>query len=151
MKKALAGEPLPVFGDGSQTRSFTFISEVAACLAETPFVAGARNQIFNVGADERMSVKDLAGHVCRILGVKENLVFLPARQEVMHAHADHSRVRSVFPEVFADCTAVVDGLAVMAAYLKSHPIPETTECPCDIEIMDRLPASWAERLEARLV
>jgi UDP-glucose 4-epimerase len=150
MKKGLAGEPLPIFGDGSQTRSFTFISEVAACLAETPFVAGAKNQIFNVGTDERMSVRDLAGHVCRILGVKENLVFLPARQEVMHAHADHSRVRSVFPKVFADCPAVVDGLAVMAAYLKSHPIPKTTECPSDIEIMDGLPPSWAGRFELRL-
>jgi UDP-glucose 4-epimerase len=147
MKKALAGEPLPIFGDGSQTRSFTYISEVAKCLVEAPFNADARNQIFNIGSDERMSVRYLAEHICRILGVKVQLVFLPARQEVMHAHADHSRVRSVFPKVFAESPAVVEGLAVMAGYLKSHPIPEVTECPSNIEIMDQLPPSWSARIQ----
>jgi UDP-glucose 4-epimerase len=149
MKNALAGEPLPIFSDGSQTRSFTYISGVAKCLAEAPFVDGARNQIFNIGTDERMSVKDLAGHICRILGVREDLVFLPARQEVIHAHADHSRVRNVFPKVLAECPGVVDGLAVTAEYVKSHPIPKITECPSGIEIFDRLPPSWAARFQAR--
>jgi UDP-glucose 4-epimerase len=149
MKKALAGEPLPIFGDGSQTRSFTYISGVARCLAEAPLVAEARNQVFNIGTDERMSVKDLAGHICRILGAREDLVFLPARQEVSHAHSDHSRLRNVFPQALAEFPTVVDGLAAMAAYLKSHPIPETTECPSGIEIFDRLPPSWAARFQRR--
>jgi UDP-glucose 4-epimerase len=146
MKNALAGEPLPIFGDGSQTRSFTYIDEVAACLAEAPFVAAARNQIFNVGGDEQMSVKDLAEHVCRILGVKPSLRFLPARQEVTHAHCDHARVRAVFPLIVSHCRPIVEGLRIMADDLKSRPIPAVTECPTGIEILDRLPPSWAARL-----
>jgi UDP-glucose 4-epimerase len=149
MKNALAGEPLPIFGDGLQTRSFTYIAEVAQCVAMAPFVAGARNQIFNLGSDNRMSVKELAEHICRIFGVKEQLRFLPARQEVMHAHSDHSRVREVFPEVFAASPTVVEGLTAMADYIKSHPIPQITECPSEIEIMDRLPPSWAARFQVR--
>jgi UDP-glucose 4-epimerase len=149
MKNAMAGEPLPVFGDGLQTRSFTYISAVAGCIADAPFVAEAKNQVFNLGSDEPMSVKDLAGHICRILGVREDLVFLPARQEVMHAHEDHSRVRSAFPKLLAGSLSVVDGLAAMAKYVRSHPVPKVTECPCAIEISDRLPPSWATRIQSR--
>jgi UDP-glucose 4-epimerase len=150
MKNAVAGEPLPIFGNGSQTRSFTYISGVAKCLAEAPFVAEASNQVFNIGTDERMSVRDLAGHICRILGVREDLVFLPARREVIHAHADHSRVRNVFPKVLAESPTLVDGLVATADYVKSHPIPRVTECPSAIEILDQLPPSWAARLQRGL-
>ncbi|MFY9747903.1 MAG: NAD-dependent epimerase/dehydratase family protein [Acidobacteriaceae bacterium] len=146
MKKAMASEPLPVFGDGSQTRSFSYITSVAECIAQAPCVPAAKDQLFNVGGDEPMSVKDLAGHVSRILGKKENLQFLPARHEVAHAHADHSRVRSAFPEAFAGSPDIVEGLRLMVEWVKSNPAPAVTECPSRIEIMDQLPPSWAARV-----
>jgi UDP-glucose 4-epimerase len=145
MKKAMTGEPLPVFGDGSQTRSFSYITSVAECIAEAPFVAGAKDQVFNVGGDEAMSVRDLAGHICRIFETKENLSYLPARHEVAHAHADHSLVHNTFPELLAGSLGLVDGLERMAEWVKSNPIPETTECPSGIEIANQLPPSWAAR------
>jgi UDP-glucose 4-epimerase len=146
MKKALAGEPLPIFGDGSQTRSFSYITGVAESIAEAPFVAGAKNQTFNIGGDELMSVKDLAGHICRILGTREDVSFLPARHEVVHAHADHSRVRSIFPKLLASSPSLLDGLLTMAEWVKSSPIPEVTGCPSRIEILNQLPPSWAAKL-----
>jgi UDP-glucose 4-epimerase len=146
MKNILSGEPLPIFGDGSQTRSFSYISGVSECLAEAPFVNEARNRVFNIGTDEQMSVKELAGHVCRLFGARENLVFLPARDEVSHAHADHTQVRKVFPKAFDDWTTTADGLSAMADHVKNHVLPKITDCPSAIEIPDRLPPSWAARL-----
>ena len=146
MKRALAGEPLPIFGDGSQTRSFSYITPVAACLAQAPLVDAARNETFNVGGDEAMSVRELAGHICRILGTKEQLQMLPARHEVAHAHADHTRVRRAFPEAFAEAPDIVEGLGRMAEWVRSNPMPEVTECPSPIEIRDQLPPSWAARV-----
>ncbi len=142
MKNALTRNPLPIFGDGSQTRSFSYISEIAQCLADAPFVAAARNKVFNLGSDERMSIRDLAGHICRIFGAKEELKFLPPRQEVINAHADHSLVRSAFPELFEAQTSVTDGLRMTAEFVRSNPVPEITECPSRIEISDQLPVSW---------
>jgi UDP-glucose 4-epimerase len=146
LKRALAGEPLPIFGDGAQTRSFSYITQVAQCLAEAPFIAAAKNKVFNIGGDERMSVKDLAGHVCRVLGVEEHLIFQAPRMEVTHAHADHALVRSVFGGAFETSTTIVDGLIAMADYVRSVPIPELTECPSEIEITDLLPPAWGARL-----
>jgi UDP-glucose 4-epimerase len=146
IKNALTGKPLPIFGDGLQTRSFSYITDVARCIAAAPFVAAAKNQVYNIGGDESMTVKDLAGHVCRSLGVKEDLLFLPPRHEVMHAHSDHSRVRSAFPELFKFLTTIVDGLQITAEHVRQNPMPPITECPAPIEILDRLPPSWRSRL-----
>jgi UDP-glucose 4-epimerase len=146
MRKVLSGESLPIFGDGLQTRSFSYISGVSQCLAEAPFVTEARNQIFNIGTDEQTSVKDLARHICRIFGAREDVAFLPAREEVRHAHADHSRVRNIFPNVFAGWPSMADGLNTMAQYVKSHAAPKITDCPSGIEIVDRLPPGWVAGL-----
>ena len=93
-----------------------------------------------------MSVRDLARHVCRVLGVREDLRFLPARHEVAHAHADHAAVHEAFPDLFARPTGIVEGLELMAEYVRSHRMPPVTECPSRIEITDRLPSSWAARV-----
>ena len=147
INKALAGEPLPVFGDGSQTRSFSYISGVAKAIARAPFVQGARNQLFNVGGDEPMSVRDLATHICRLVGVEERINFLPPRKEVMHAHADHSKVQNVFSQELAGAPNIVEGLEAMVGFVKSRPLPKVTECPSKIEVSDLLPPSWAARLQ----
>src|SRR3712207_2836178 len=51
MNNVLRDEPLPVFGDGRQTRAFSHIDDVAPVIARAPLVEGARNEVFNVGAD----------------------------------------------------------------------------------------------------
>jgi UDP-glucose 4-epimerase len=145
MRSALEGEPMPVFGDGTQTRSFSYIDTVARCIADAPFTPAARNQTYNVGGDEPMAVRDLAGHVAAVMEVPERIRYLPPRKEVMHAHCSHTRVRAAFPQAYARPTPIIEGLKKMAGYVKSHPIPAATECPAPIEIADLLPPSWAAR------
>ena len=49
MNQILQGKPMTVFGDGSQTRAFSYIGDIAPILAEAIDVPAARNQIFNLG------------------------------------------------------------------------------------------------------
>ena len=51
----MRGLPLPVFGDGLQTRAFSYIDDVAPVIAVAPWVDGAANEVFNVGVDEAHS------------------------------------------------------------------------------------------------
>jgi len=64
VKQALLGHPLTVFGDGTQTRCFTYVTDVVSqliALAEEPRAVG---QVFNVGNDrEEITIKDLARRV----------------------------------------------------------------------------------------
>jgi len=52
MNQILAGRPLTVFGDGTQTRAFSYVGDVAPIVARSVDVEAARNEVFNVGADQ---------------------------------------------------------------------------------------------------
>jgi len=147
MARALRGEPLPLFGNGSQTRSFSYVHSVAACIASAPFVAAAKNEIFNVGGDQPTSVRDLAHAIGRVLDVPVQLQFLPERKEVKHAHSSHEKLRRVFEKESEDLP-LEDGLQRMAAYVRSHAIPPVTPCPSALEIEDGLPPSWQRWMAA---
>src|SRR3712207_3136109 len=79
MNAILRGDPLPVFGDGRQTRAFSHIADVAPVIARAPLVEGARNETFNIGADRPYTVLELAEEIGRALGVEPQLEHLPAR------------------------------------------------------------------------
>lgn len=146
MRCALQKQAMPVFGDGTQTRSFSYIDTVSRCVADAPMTPAAKNKTFNVGGDEPMAVKDLAVAISQVMDVPVNVEHLPSRQEVMHAHCTHDAVRAAFPHAYSNPIDIMNGLRLMADYVKNHPIPPATECPSPIEIAERLPPSWAKRL-----
>ena len=138
---ARLGQPMPIFGDGAQTRSFSYIDQVAAAIADAPTNLGAVNQIINIGGDEVLSVRELARAVSEAMGVEEKLAFLLARAEVQAAHCDHAKARRIFSGMTG--LSVAEGLKRMAAWVRSLPeIPPPTPCPSPIEIEDNLPPSW---------
>jgi len=139
---AMLGEPLPIFGDGSQTRSFSHIGAVARSIAEAAWTPEAKNETFNVGGDQPMSVLELAKLIAKETGTNENFDFLPPRQEVVHAHATHDLARRVFAEAYRNELTIEEGLRETIEFVRSKPIPEPTECPSEIEIPDKLPPSW---------
>jgi UDP-glucose 4-epimerase len=146
MLKAMRNEPLPIFGDGSQSRSFSYISAVARCIALAPFIDAAVNRTFNIGGDESLTVLDLAKAICEVMNISHNFSLLPARKEVLQAHSAHEKARRVFSSAFRDETGIREGLALTYEYVLRHAIPAATECPSGIEISDLLPPSWRDRL-----
>ncbi len=58
--QALNGEDMTVFGDGKQTRSFTYVNDVVGALIALSEHDGAVGQVFNIGNDEEISIENLA-------------------------------------------------------------------------------------------
>ena len=141
MNQLMQGRPLTVFGDGLQTRAFSYIGDVAPWIAWAPEIQSARNETFNIGADEEYSVKALAEATMEALGIRSELRHLPARQEVVHAYADHSKARRVFGLGPRD--SLQDGLGRMAEWARKAGIRKSQRFE-NIEIDRGLPAIWQE-------
>src|SRR5439155_2359334 len=69
MNQIMQGQPLTVFGDGTQTRAFSYVADVAPYIARSIESAAAYGEIFNVGADTPYSINELAEEVMRAMGV----------------------------------------------------------------------------------
>jgi UDP-glucose 4-epimerase len=63
VRQALAGEPITVFGDGTQTRSFTHVADVVGALIKLVAEPGAIGQVINVGNTEEVTIRSLAERV----------------------------------------------------------------------------------------
>jgi UDP-glucose 4-epimerase len=77
VRQALAGEPITVFGDGTQQRSFTYIGDVVGCLLKLVSEKKAIGQVFNIGNAEEVSILRLAELVKEQTGSTSEIVFVP--------------------------------------------------------------------------
>lgn len=77
IEQALRGEPISVFGDGSQTRSFTFISDEIEGLLRLahPDLLQAKGEVINIGNDKEVTVLELAKLVVELTGSKSEIEF----------------------------------------------------------------------------
>lgn len=141
MNQILQDRPLTIFGDGAQTRAFTYVGDVAPIIAESVEVPEARNQTFNIGADHPYTLCELAEQVARAMGVKPRLEFLPERYEVLHTYASHERLEQVFGR--RQATTLEEGLARMAAWAGAHGARSSQRFE-NIEIQKGLPSVWRE-------
>jgi UDP-glucose 4-epimerase len=141
MNQLMQGEPLTVFGDGQQTRAFSYISDVAPYIAASFDVPAAYNEVFNIGADRPFTVNELAARVVEAMGIEGEIRHLPARNEVVDAVADHEKAQRVFQ--MADPVSLEEGLGRMAEWAKRVG-PRRGEEFANIELTRGLPQVWLE-------
>jgi UDP-glucose 4-epimerase len=139
MNQVMRGQPLTIFGDGSQTRAFTYIRDVAPVIARAVTVPAAYNEVFNIGGDTPYAVGALAAAVCRAMGMEAALRHLAPRLEVKHAYCDHAKARKVLH--YEPAWRLHDGLAAMAAWAKSTGSRDPKEFGA-LEILRNLPEGW---------
>jgi UDP-glucose 4-epimerase len=78
VKQALLGHPITVFGDGTQTRCFTYVTDVVGALIALVQHPGAEGEVVNVGNDtEEVTMLDLALRVKERTGSKSEIVLVP--------------------------------------------------------------------------
>lgn len=145
MNRLMQQLPLPVFGDGTQQRAFSYVGDLMLPMVSAPFTAGASGEVFNVGASTPTSVLDLATLVCREFGVAPDIVFLSARNEVKIAWADHTKCDNVFGH--RPVTELLEGLHRMADWVRTVGARKSTEFR-GIEITRGLPESWWDFTES---
>jgi UDP-glucose 4-epimerase len=140
MNQIMQGQPLSIFGDGEQTRAFSYVKDIVPLIASAPTVEAARQKVFNVGADTPHSVNQLVNAVRAAFDVPNHPVrHFPERDEVKHAFSDHSRLHEVFGE--SRSTALDVGIRQMADWAQSHG-PRASGEFTNIEIERNLPTAW---------
>jgi UDP-glucose 4-epimerase len=77
VRAALAGRPLEIFGDGTQTRCFCHVQDTIQALAGLMDEPASSGEIFNVGSQERVSILDLAQRVIELTASSSELVYVP--------------------------------------------------------------------------
>jgi UDP-glucose 4-epimerase len=142
MNQILNDEPLSIFGNGEQTRAFSYVHDIAPTIADAPVTPGTRGEIFNIGADVPYSISHLATTVKAAMGVPNHPVrHLEARNEVEHAFSDHSKAQQVFGP--SPSTSLEEGVTRMVEWVKRHG-PRATSRFSNIEIKQGLPAFWVD-------
>jgi UDP-glucose 4-epimerase len=77
VRQALNGDPITVFGDGTQSRSFTYVGDVVDALAKLAGDPRAVGQVYNIGSTEEITIRDLALRVRAVTGSQSAITFVP--------------------------------------------------------------------------
>ncbi|MGI8727020.1 MAG: SDR family oxidoreductase [Solirubrobacterales bacterium] len=111
----LEGQKPTIFGDGEQSRDFTYIDNTVEANVLAASAEGAAGQVMNVACGERISLNELLTSLARISGTEVEADYLPARPgDVPHSMADVEKAREVIG--FEPGVGVDEGLAKTFAY-----------------------------------
>jgi UDP-glucose 4-epimerase len=102
VKQALSGRPITVYGDGAQTRCFTYVSDVTKALISLMNCKKAVGEIFNIGSPKSISINELAKRVKKITGSKSKITHIPYEkayekgfEDMKHRQPDITKVRKL--------------------------------------------------------
>jgi UDP-glucose 4-epimerase len=116
IRKALAGEPLTIYGDGGQTRDFIYVKDIVAALvfaATTPGITGT----FNVGYGASTTINDIARTIIAEAGSRSEIRYEPERAgDVRHSRASVERLSQAG---FRPVSNLREGLAATLGYFQN--------------------------------
>lgn len=81
VERALANEPIPVYGDGSQTRTFCYVDDNIETTIKAIDDESTVNSVINVGNNQEITMNDLAGRIIDLTGSKSKIVTMPPLKE----------------------------------------------------------------------
>ncbi|MFN2557442.1 MAG: NAD-dependent epimerase/dehydratase family protein, partial [Nitriliruptorales bacterium] len=97
---ALTERPLPLHGDGEQSRDFTYVGSVTAVMLEALRRRVTTDGPVNLAFGSRRTLLDVIAILERVLGRPVEVVRTPPRRgDVRHSQADQSRLRALFPDI----------------------------------------------------
>lgn len=141
IRQCMEGKPMTIFGDGNQTRAFSYIDDVAPAIASVIDREERWNETFNIGGAKHYSVKELANEVAKAMGMADwSVVHLPERHEAKHAYCNNGRAKIAFGDLMPD-VHLKEGLAKMAEWVKRAGLRKSKPFT-NIEITKNLPPSW---------
>jgi UDP-glucose 4-epimerase len=91
VRQALASKPITVYGDGSQRRCFCHVSDVVRALADLMEREEACGELFNIGSDEEISIRELAERVRQAAAAESEITFVPYEEAYEEGFEDMDR------------------------------------------------------------
>lgn len=133
---ALARRPLVIFGDGSQTRDFTFVEDTMDLMIELACCERAVGNVYNICRGEEVSIRDLAKLISELTGSDLNVEHRPARpSDVLRLCGDSTKLQNLLgrsPKV-----PIREGLARTIEWFRKH-------VKLSEDVLRRLqPANWS--------
>ena len=119
IKRALAGEPLTIYGSGEQTRDLLYVGDCARFVVETGYSSKVNGEILNAGLGRDVSVNELAALVepnpARIVHVPH----IHPQSEIMKLLCDSRKANGLLG--WKPAVALEEGLALTRAWIEKHP------------------------------
>jgi UDP-glucose 4-epimerase len=121
--RCLAGRPMIVFGDGTQTRDFTYVSDTAAGILLAGESDAAVGETLNLGSGAELSINDLARAVARVVGRPDAEIQhdIPRPGDVLRLCADTSAARERLG--YTPRISIDDGLGRLLAWYNALGVP----------------------------
>jgi UDP-glucose 4-epimerase len=121
MYQYLNDQPITIFGDGEQTRAFSYIDDSLEPLWNAAVLPQASKEIINVGGIKEYSIKEAAGVLKEVIGAKE-VVHLEGRHEVKHSIPTFQKSIDILG--FEHKTDLKEGLTAMWEWVKQQPMKD---------------------------
>jgi len=121
MYQYLNDQPITIFGDGEQTRAFSYIDDSLEPLWNAAVLPQASKEIINVGGIKEYSIKEAAEILKEVIGAKE-VVHLEGRHEVKHSIPTYQKSVDILG--FEHKTDLKEGLTAMWEWVKQQPMKD---------------------------
>jgi UDP-glucose 4-epimerase len=144
------GKPLLIYGDGRQTRDFTYVTETVDYLVRLMECDQAVGQVFNICRGEEVSIRDIAGLIRDLTGNRSDIVHLPGRpSDVLRLYGDVRRLRELLGS--APAISIREGLRHTVDWFAQHvPLTPVVLNSLDTCSWTRVPAeAWLTEATAR--
>lgn len=119
MYNILNDKPITIYGDGEQTRAFSYIDDCVPYLLEAAINPVCSKQIYNMGGDEAISINEAAKTLIHVLNKDWPVLHLEQRHEVKHAWVSHDKIKEQMN--FKSTTSLYNGLNEMWSWVLKQP------------------------------
>lgn len=145
MNRIMKGLPPIIYGDGTQTRAFTYIDDVTPYVAKAGMVDDTKSQIINIGPTEEYSINHLAHTVLRAFASDLEPTYFPDRpREVKHAYCTNDKATALLG--YKTSVSLEEGIKKMTEWAR-------TQGPQEFKYLDNLelegkniPLTWKQKL-----
>jgi len=121
VKRVIEEQPLLVYGDGTQVRDFNFVDDVVNAMLLAAVKEEAYGQIFNLGADDPMSLKDVASLMTQVHPGNFEIVPFPTKLKAIDIgdyYGNYTKIKSLLG--WAPRVRLMEGLTQTVEYYKQH-------------------------------
>ena len=117
--RCLNGEPPIIFGDGQQTRDFTYVDDVVDANLTLLETDAADGEVMNVGSTGTITIQELAEHVIDVTGADVDVIYDDAREaDARHTHADVSKARELIG--YEPSTSIKEGVSQFVDWYRKN-------------------------------
>jgi UDP-glucose 4-epimerase len=144
INRVMRNKPPIIYGDGEQTRAFSYIEDVISAIANAAFVDKANGHIINVGSPEVVTIKKACEIVLEAMGSSLKSVYEDARPgEVKHAFCTTDKSEKLLD--YKNNHSLKDGVKKMVEWAKKIG-PQEPSYKIPLEIVKKAPRVWREKL-----